>query len=73
MKTFYVLWEITFPAVIIGVISYIVYAMAMYQYLQVGHFRYGFKRGGPFKKLLHIFMFILYLPVYILLLIIDVY
>lgn len=73
MKTFYVLWELTFPATIIVILLYVVFALSMYQYLQVGSFRQGFKQGGVLRKLEHIVMFILYLPVYVLLVIIGVY
>lgn len=73
MDTFLTLWEITFPMVIMGIISYIIFALVMYEYLLVGDFRRGFKKGGIFKKLGHILIFILYLPIYILLYIFGIY
>lgn len=73
MSTFWVLWELTIPLTILTIGAYLTMCIRIHENLSNGKFRKYFQTTNIIGKIFMVILFILYIPVYIILVILGIY
>ena len=73
MGTFWILWELTIPLTILIIGAYLALCIRIHENLSNGRFRKHFQTTNIIGKIFMVILFILYIPVYIILVILGIY